>query len=88
MVNAASRLVAHGAGWGDHMGSGGWWLMAVGALMMAAFGLTLVWLARAASSGGLNSADPCASARVILAERYARGELSVEEYRDRLSQLN
>jgi hypothetical protein len=31
--------------------------------------------------------DPSERARSILSERYARGELSTEEYRERLSEL-
>jgi putative membrane protein len=50
-----------------------------------AIAVTVVWLLsrrwREPRSGGLDRA------REILAERYARGELTSEEYRDRLEQL-
>jgi putative membrane protein len=45
----------------------------------------LVWFfARRRGPGERSGAD---RARDILAERFARGELSVEEYRERLAQL-
>ena len=46
---------------------------------------TAVWLiSRRRNRGG----EPLDRARELLAERYARGELSGEEYRERLDELN
>jgi putative membrane protein len=46
---------------------------------------TAVWLiSRRRDRGG----EPLDRARELLAERYARGELSGEEYRERLDELN
>lgn len=87
-------VLAHHDGWDGHMGwGGGWWMLIWGTLMMAGLVVLVVWLIRTTAtgggvSGGSGSDDPLDSARRILAERYARGELSTEEYRERLDQLS
>ena len=75
-------------GWG-HMGDwGGGWMWVWGTLMMIGFAVLIVWLVRAAiSSAGWAQREPTARAREILGERYAKGELSTEEYRERISEL-
>lgn len=76
--------------WGGHMGwDGSWWMVVWGTLMMAALAGAVVWMIRttAASPPDRDREDPVAPARRILAERYARGELSTEEYRERSEQL-
>ena len=86
MINSPQILgdahVGHMDGWG-----GGWmWLW--GALMMAIVAVTIVWFVRATASGPRGSASFGSDrARAILAERYARGELTTEEYRERLDHL-
>ncbi len=80
-------LAQHGDGWWDHMsGTGGGWMWLWGTLMMLTWVAVIaaaVWLvARSLGSGRASS-----RAREILDERYARGELSTEEYRERLEQL-
>lgn len=76
--------------WG-HMGGGGWgmgWMWLWGTLMMLALVAIIVgviWLVlrhRSDTSG----ARPT-RARDILDERYARGELTTEEYRERLEHI-
>ncbi len=67
---------------GNHDWDHAWWpiwpLLWVGLIGLA------VWLiVRRRSRGG----DPLDRAREILAERYARGELTGEEYRGRLDDL-
>ena len=73
-------------GWG-----GGWWMVVFGTVMMVGFVFLVVWLVRTTTGAGGGARgqgeDPLASARRILAERYARGELSTEEYRERVDQL-
>ena len=63
--------------WGHH-----WWPLWL--LFWAALIGTAVWLIsrRRRGRGG-----PFDGARELLAERYARGELSGEEYRERLDEL-
>jgi putative membrane protein len=75
----------------DHMdGWGGGWMWLWGIAMMALFVVLIVWLVRAATDGQVSSgprSNPTDRAREILAERYARGELTTEEYRERAEQL-
>ena len=58
--------------------------------MMILFVVLIVWLVRAVTGGSSSSTsrpDANDRAREILAERYARGERSAEEYRERVEQL-
>ena len=81
-------ILADNDGW-DHMNgwSGGWmWLW--GVAMMALFVTLIVWLVRASAwQSGPTPRDPADQAREIVAERYAQGELSTEEYRERIGEL-
>lgn len=82
-----------GPGWHHMYGDGYGWVWLWGPLMMifwiALLGV-VVWLVARA----LNTRRPTVSApggveraREILAERYARGEISTEEYSERLDRL-
>lgn len=91
MVALIGVLADAGDGW-DHMGGwGGGWMWLWGLAMMALFVVLIVWLVRASSGGPSGPHSPARSstdrAREILAERYARGELSTEEYRERVTEL-
>jgi putative membrane protein len=70
-------LLAGAAGDWDHSG---WWIL-----------WPLLWIAILVTIGWLffrrRRSDPHDSARQILAERFARGELSGDEYRQRLAEL-
>lgn len=84
-------LFAQSDNW-DHMnGWGGGWMWLWGVAMMALFVVLLVGLIRGSAgsvgSPGHEFRDPAYRAREILAERYAKGELSSEEYRERVSEL-
>lgn len=86
-----SMLLAQGGDW-DHMnGWGGGWMWLWGVAMMALFVVLIVWLVRvgtgSAGFGRSKTVDPTERAREILAERFAKGELSIEEYRERLGAL-
>jgi putative membrane protein len=73
-VNAAVGHPGWNAGWWH--GSGWWWWLWWLALVAVSIGfvVALVWLVQ-------RGEGPRASrARQILAERYARGEISTEEY--------
>lgn len=93
MAATIAGVLGRHDGWHGHMGwGGGWWMLIWGTLMMAGLMVLVVWLVRTSATGsgvdrGSGREDPLASARRILAERYARGELSTEEYRERLDQL-
>jgi putative membrane protein len=69
-------LLAESGDW-DH---GGWWVL-----------WPILWIAVLGTIGWLflrrRRRDPLDSARQILAERFARGELSGDEYRQRLAEL-
>jgi len=92
MLNIAGLLAdADGDGW-DHMGGwGGGWMWLWGVAMMVLFVVLIVWLIRASigqpAAPAARGRDPMDNARQILAERYARGELSSEEYRERVGEL-
>jgi putative membrane protein len=68
----------------SHWDHHGFWWFPVGLLWLAVLG-TIVWLVvhtvRRDNRSGVERATD------ILAERYARGEVSVEEYRERLGEL-
>jgi putative membrane protein len=75
--------------YGDHMdGWGGGWMWLWGTLMMLAF-VAALGVAAWAVVRSTQARRPAAEdrAREILAERYARGELSTEEYTERLEAL-
>jgi putative membrane protein len=79
-VNAVAALpliTQHSDGWGHH-----WWPLWL--LFWAALIGTTVWLITRRRD---RRTDPLDRAREILAERYAKGELSSEEYRQRLDDL-
>lgn len=79
MIGIASEMVGHGAGWGP----GGWW--PIFPLFWALlWGAVIVALFRFRRAYGT---DRGRSAEDVLAERYARGEITVEEYRERLGVL-
>ena len=90
MIISTAAVLADANGWDGHMGWGGAWMAIFGTLMMAGLVVLIVWLVRATptSTGSQHlSEDPLASAQRILAERFARGELSADEYRERTDQL-
>ncbi|MCP9948999.1 SHOCT domain-containing protein [Actinomadura madurae] len=86
-----------GDGWG-HMGGDGWsgWMWLWGTLMMllwiAVIGAAAWLIVRVAASHRASPPRPHETglerARGILAERYARGEISTEEYDERLAKLH
>ena len=74
--------------WGMH-GSGGWWILG-GAVMMLGMG-AMMWMMMRGMGGGSSQRssapseppDTTQSALEILERRFAQGEISVEEYRER-----
>ncbi|HSL74910.1 MAG TPA: SHOCT domain-containing protein [Ilumatobacteraceae bacterium] len=75
--------------WGHMGGWDGGWMWVWGLVITALFVVLIVWLVRAVATDGRTPPprDPADRAREILAERYARGELTTEEYRERIDQL-
>ena len=98
-MNIGYALAAHvpGDGWG-HMGNGGWsgWMWLWGTAMVLFWVVVIAavaWrVARAAAPRRTGTPDlerpELEHAREILAERYARGEISTEEYDERLAKLD
>lgn len=85
-THALNVLLAdpHGWGWWGGGGPGGWfWIFPLAWLAFWAIlvGLLAWYLIAGRRRSTLDEA------RRILAERYARGELTPQEYRDRLGQL-
>ena len=77
-------LLNHDGPWGDNEY---WW---IGRLIMFLFFIVLIalffWFMRR-NAWGHREPTPIERAQGILAERYARGEIDGEEYRERSSQL-
>jgi putative membrane protein len=77
--------------WGHMDGWDGGWMWLWGIAMTVLFVVLVVWVVRTIAGGHGSSQttppDPRDRAREILAERYARGELTTEEYRERVDQL-
>lgn len=75
-----ATTLAQVSDWNDHMGRGWWWVMGIGWLVFLALIAGVVILLmhhyRTTSTGSR-------SARDVLDERYARGEIDEDEYRQR-----
>ena len=74
-MQITTLLASSGDGWDHH-----WWPVWL-LFWLAAIAAVVWFFTRRRRHDGLHSA------RTILAERYARGELTSEEYRARLEQL-
>ena len=68
--------------YGNHHRGGAW---VVALLLIAATALTTWFIARRRAGG--SSARPTANAEAIVAERFARGEISADDYRTTLAAL-
>ncbi|HZM84398.1 MAG TPA: SHOCT domain-containing protein [Candidatus Limnocylindrales bacterium] len=67
-------------GFGGGMGGFGWLAMSAGWLVFLALAVAVVWLLA-------RNVTPRDSARTILDQRYARGEIDDQEYQQRLRTL-
>jgi putative membrane protein len=70
-------------GW-YHDGSSAWWLML---LLMVTWVVAVLFVVQALWSGRADRPLGRRSAQDVLDDRLARGEISVEEYRERLEAL-
>ncbi len=88
---AFATTVADNNGWEHMNGWGGGWMWLWGVVMMVLFVMAIVWLIQAAGGPARptkdSPTDPAGRARAIVAERYASGELTTEEYRERVNEL-
>lgn len=92
MIFVAQLLADGGSGFGHMDGFSGWWMMLfwVPFLTIGLAVLAVVLLRSGATPGQVRSEpdeDGLGAARRILAERFARGEMTSEEYRERVDQL-
>jgi putative membrane protein len=88
-MNVFSTVLARHFHHHDMMGGGGWrwlWGMLMMIFVLAGFALVVFLIARSVLLGR-PSGGGAQSARDILNERYARGEIDTDEYEHRLSKL-
>lgn len=89
MINTAVQPILADAGGGAHMGDYGGGMMWFGGLVMLAVLVLIVWAIVRGFDQTSGSVTPTTeSATRILADRYARGEIDSDEYRERASELN
>ena len=80
-MSAVFSLIAQG-GFGDgHMGGWGWLAITAMAVMMGGLGWMMWSMMRGAGSSGRGSSEDPVE---VLKARYARGELTTEEFQERL----
>jgi uncharacterized membrane protein len=80
-MSAVFPLIAQGGFSDGHMGGWGWLAIATMVVMMGGMGWMMWSMMRGASSNGNGlPEDPVA----VLKARYARGELTTEEFQERL----
>jgi putative membrane protein len=88
MEQVMSDLLVFADTWDMHDGGGGWWVvMLLGMLLF--WGLVIagiVWIVRVGA--GPRAPDSARSARDVLDERLAAGDMSVEEYERRRDLLS
>lgn len=93
-TDALADRWGHGDGWGPMNGMmdgwGGGWMWLWWLLLLAGI-ITLIVVAVLAMTRGFSSRNARdggrSTARDVLDERYARGELTTEEYHERLTEL-
>jgi putative membrane protein len=79
VMTTATELLAHSSDWGPGL----WWPI-FPLFWVLLWGVLIFTVFRFRRGGGWHHGH---SAESVLAERYARGEISVEEYRERLGVL-
>lgn len=88
-MRVAAALALADLDWGDHMdgwGAGAWLVMVVGMILFWALVIVcIVWLVRTNPWSGPKSGE--GSAMELLDRRFAAGEISSDEYRQRRAVL-
>lgn len=82
--NMLVAVAERGDGWGTAGGGWVWWGPLIPLLWIAFFAIAFWFVSRRLRPRERSGVE---RATDILAERFARGELSTEEYRERLDQL-
>ncbi|CAN5630838.1 hypothetical protein BH20ACT23_BH20ACT23_01670 [soil metagenome] len=80
VMTMAGEVLANSGGWGP----GGWWVVFPLFWLLLWGGLIFAFIRGRRNWGRSHQGQ---SAQDVLAERYARGEIAEEEYRERLSVL-
>ena len=94
MLLAIFATLGHDSHDGHHhmWWGGGWWMALWGSVVLIGVIGSVAWAVRTAArepaSPGPSSGHPLDDARRILANRLASGEISVEEHRDRVAELD
>ena len=80
-------ILADATGYG-HMDGFGWGMMGMGWLVILIVSGLVIWaVVTTGSRSSAGSESSTASAERILADRLARGEIDIDEYRRRLGEL-
>ncbi len=92
MTPVAAMSAVHAYGYGSMHDNGGhpglWVFGGLILILLVAAGALLVWaVVRRSNTAPPPPPDPHGRAREILAERFARGEISSEEFRERSEHL-
>jgi putative membrane protein len=80
-MSALFSLIAQGGFGGGHMGGWGWLAVGAMAVMMGGMGWMMWSMMRGAGSNGRGSPEDPVE---VLKARYARGELTTDEFQERL----
>ncbi len=80
-MSAFFPLIAQGGFGNGHMGGWGWLVIVAMVVMMGGMGWMMWSMMRGASSNARGSSDDPVE---VLKARYARGELTTEEFQERL----
>ncbi len=85
-MTPVTRVLADGYG---HMDWDGGWMWLTAVTMMTLLVVLIVWAVRTTTTqrSDRHAHGPTSRAREILAERFAKGELSTEEYHERVDGL-
>ncbi len=87
VLTIAGAVDADAAGF-DHMDGFSWGMMGIGWLVMLSIVGLIVWVIIQSTSGSSRRReDATASAQRILAERFARGDIDEDDYRQRAAEL-
>ena len=86
MTDGLKWILADTAGW-DHMGGWGWGMAIFGWLFMTLLVVGVVWALLSSTRRSEPPASGTRTARVVLDDRYARGDIDREEYLERKGDL-
>ena len=95
MITATATLAQMGGGYNDHMDwndGPSWWMVVVMIVITVAVVGGIIWAivfaSRSADRAGPSAAPPAGpTARDLLDQRYARGEIDTADYEERRSTL-